>query len=217
MSQGQSRLWDWPVRLTHIGLIICVISAYVSYELDQMEWHMRNGFVLLTLVLFRVLWGLFGSSSARFSQFLTGPSAVIAYLRGGAARRWPGHSPVGGWAVVVLLLALLVQASTGLFSSDDLFTEGPLVHLVSDDLSEAISGFHTEFFFVGLAALLVLHIGAALFYRFVRKQDLITPMVTGSAPLAPEDAQMLRFAPLWRAALLLALSAAVVWFVVTRI
>lgn len=215
MTASQQRLWDLPVRLTHLALILCVAAAWISYELDAMDWHMRNGYAVLTLVLFRILWGLFGSSSARFSHFLAGPSAVLAYLRGEGPARWPGHSPVGGWAVIVLLLALMVQAGTGLFANDDLFTEGPLVHLVSDATSDRLTGLHESFYFYGLLTLIGIHVAAALFYLLRRKQNLIVPMLTGLAPLDGTDASRLSFAPLWRAGLLLALSAGAIWGLVT--
>lgn len=217
MTDRQARLWDLPVRLTHGVFILGVAAAWLTYEFDAMEWHVRNGYLMLTLVLFRLLWGLFGSRSARFASFLTGPGPVLAYLRGNGARRWPGHSPVGGWAVAVLLLALLIQGATGLFARDDLFIEGPLAHLVSEATSDQLTGFHETFFFYGVLVLIGIHVAAVLFYRFVRRQDLITPMINGRAPLAPADAAALDFAPLWRAGLLLAISAGAIWFVATQV
>ena len=197
------KLWDLPVRLSHWLLVIGVVTAFVTAHYDAMDLHQYNGYMLLWVVLFRLLWGITGSTSARFLNFLHGPGAVFAYLRGGnehGGKRWPGHNPIGGWAVVLMLLALLVQAITGLFSgNEDVMFDGPLVHLVSTHTVHKVSGFHGNWFYFAVLTLLVIHIGANLAYRFVKKQDLITPMITGYAPIDEADAERLSFAPLWRA------------------
>ena len=110
-----------------------------------MDWHIRAGETMLTLVLFRILWGFLGSRHARFASFVRGPRAVLAYARSllrPAHAQFAGHNPLGGWMVVLLLGALLAQASAGLFANDDIATEGPLARFISKDLSDAISSFH---------------------------------------------------------------------------
>jgi cytochrome b len=217
MSQTDvaQKLWDWPVRIVHVGLIFCVAVAYATYELDMMDWHVRNGLLLLGLVIFRILWGLFGSTSARFSHFLRGPSAVLAYVRSWRQQpRQAGHNPLGGWAVLALLLVLLAQASTGLFSTDDILTDGPLRHLVETETAQRLTELHEIIYFFILLVFVAVHILANLAYRLFKGQNLITPMLTGTAPLPANAAAGYRFGLWGRAIVCAALSAACVGAIV---
>jgi cytochrome b len=215
-----TRLWDWPVRLCHLLIITCVIAGYVTHELDMIEWHERNGFLLLGVVIFRILWGFFGSSTARFANFLRGPVAVFAYLKTWRTNpRAAGHNPVGGWAVVILLLLLLAQAGTGLFTwSDNVFTadyqayEGPLAHLISHEAAKAITHNHKDLVFNLLLLFVGLHILANFAYWVFKTQNLITPMLTGKAPIEAPDFVS---GSVVRLLLCIGVAAAIVWKIAT--
>lgn len=164
-----------------------------------MVWHQYSGLALCALVLFRIIWGFIGSSTARFGQFLKGPLSVIAYLRSSGSWRGLGHNPVGGWSVIILLFLLGNQIVTGLLAVDvDGIESGPLSYLVSFDQGRASAGIH-EINFNVLLALAGIHIIAIFFYLLVRKRDLTTPMVTGMTNHADiQPPQSLAPAPLWR-------------------
>lgn len=183
------RAWDLPVRVFHWLLVAAIATSYFSVEYAYMEVHETSGIVILSLLLTRLLWGVVGSTTARFADFLAAPGAVVRYVkafRAGRPEHPLGHSPLGGWAVLVLLGACVVQATLGLFSNDDFFFDGPLVRYISDDLSDALTGWHHRFFNV-LVALIVLHVLANIVY--LRKgQNLIRPMVTGSKRADEVDA-----------------------------
>lgn len=181
------RVWDWPVRIVHWAMALLLVALLTTAKIggDAMEWHMRAGESMLALVLFRAVWGFAGSSYARFSSFVRGPRAVIAYAR--SILRPPhelhvGHNPLGGWMVIALLLALLFQTGTGLFTNDDVLTEGPLVRLITKDLSDKITGFHHRNAWI-VIALATAHIGAVLFYLMALKENLIRPMIHGTKTL----------------------------------
>ena len=138
--------------------------------------------------MFRLLWGVFGSSTARFASFVRGPSAVLAYLRG--SWRGIGHSPLGALSVVALLGLVAVQVGLGLFSSDeDGLLLGPLSGLIGEDASEEVTDLHDDMFDV-LLVLIGIHVAAVLFYWVAKKQNLIGPMLTGRAKLDPGTAPM---------------------------
>jgi cytochrome b len=102
---GRVRVWDIPTRVVHWTMVLLFAFSWWSAEEGNLEWHRWSGYALTALVVFRLFWGFFGGSTARFSHFVRGPGAVVGYLRG----RWdgpPGHNPVGGWSVV-LMLALM--------------------------------------------------------------------------------------------------------------
>lgn len=182
-----------------------------------MIYHLWSGYAVLTLLLFRLLWGCWGSTHARFNDFVRGPRAAIGYGRAllrGETSLYPGHNPLGGWMVILLLLALSLQAGTGLFANDDIFTEGPLYPWVSKAGSDFLTRLHKLNFDV-LLILIGLHVLAALFYLFGKHENLILPMLTGQKWLGPAFQQpQSHFASLWLAAALLGLSAAGVYLLV---
>lgn len=213
MSEAARKLtvWDLPTRLFHWALVALVAVLGVSGELGLLGPHMLVGPAVLVLVLFRVVWGFAGSRTSRFSDFVKGPAAIRAYLA--AARRGEthpvGHNPLGALSVLALLVLVAAQAATGLFTSDDIMVEGPLTHLVSSAMVKTLSGLHRLGFKL-LLALVALHVAAALFYTFVKKDNLIRPMVVGSKPV-PEGVDGIVPVGVLRAVIALAICAALVW------
>lgn len=178
MSSRSIRVWDLPVRLTHWALVLCVVGLYATGEYGwlTMQWHFWFGYGALSLVLFRILWGLVGSEHARFGDFVRGPRAILAYLQGGAPTL--GHNPLGALAVLAMLALLLAQAVSGLFSNDEIEWFGPL----SERISVAASADWTDWHHLGqqlLLVLIVVHLLAIAGYKLVRRVDLVTPMLSG--------------------------------------
>lgn len=180
-SSTAVRVWDLPTRLFHWSLVILIGFSWWSAEERLMDWHRLSGITVLALVVFRLLWGFIGGSTARFGQFVRSPGRVLAYLRpGGQALRTAGHNPLGGYSVVLMLLLLAAQVTTGLFAVDvDGIESGPLSFLVSFDQGRAASEVH-EISFTLLQVVAGIHIFAVLFYLVVKKLNLVRPMVTGS-------------------------------------
>jgi cytochrome b len=173
------RVWDLPLRLFHWLLVACLIGSFVSIKAGWMDWHFRFGYGALTLIVFRLLWGFVGPRYARFSSFLFKPSALLAQLRGRPdAPRTLGHSPTGSLSVFALLAVIAIQASAGLFASDDIASEGPLARLVSNAFVEQATWLHHTNELV-ILALVALHLLAILFYRFFKRQSLVRPMLIG--------------------------------------
>jgi cytochrome b len=209
------RVWDLPTRLFHWSLAALVVFSFTTAKLggNWIDWHMRSGYAVLALLLFRLLWGFAGARYALFANFVRGPLAVFAHLRGRYGP-YAGHNPLGALSVLALLAALLLQAATGLFANDDIASEGPLAKLVSNATSNRLSGIHRTNEWV-LVALVALHLAAIAFYALVRRDNLVRPMIVGDRPglaLPPAaDDAAIRL----RAALLAALAAALVAYVVT--
>lgn len=177
------RVWDVPVRVFHWVLVALILTSWVTSEIggNAMTYHMWSGYAILTLVVSRIVWGFIGSEHARFRAILYGPRAMIGYasgLFGSGSRYYLGHNPIGGISVILMLASVLLQASTGLFANDDIATEGPLAHLVSGETSSLLTTIHRWNFWV-LTALIALHVAAALFYLFVKRENLIGAMFTG--------------------------------------
>ena len=211
------RVWDLPTRLFHWALATAVAVAILSAELDVLAVHMLAGETVLVLVLFRLAWGMVGSQTARFAEFVKGPGAIRDYLKrsraGGEAAFTPGHNPLGALMVVALLLVLLAQAGSGLFTSDDILVDGPLVPLASGATVALLGSLH-RLLANGIFVLVGLHMAAVLFHLLVKKDDLIRPMVTGRKVLPGRLAVTEpRRAPAGLALAILAASAGLVFLV----
>lgn len=171
-------LWDLPTRLAHWLLVALVAAAIVSVKIggNAMEWHGRIGLAIFGVVVFRIVWGVVGSTYARFTQFLPSPGAIRAYLRG--HWRGVGHNPLGALSTVALLSLMASQALAGAFANDDIAFYGPLYQAVSSELSGWITGLHrqAEWIVYGLVGL---HVGAVMWHTHVKKDNLIRPMITG--------------------------------------
>lgn len=219
-TKKKIRVWDLPTRLFHWSLVLLFIISWVSAEIGgtAMQYHFWSGYTVLTLVLFRILWGLFGSETARFAHFIRGPGVAWRYLRSFFSPVYAatlGHNALGAWSVIFMLLLLLTQAGTGLFSNDDIASEGPLYHLVNKDLSDTLSKIHQLSFNI-LLGLVGIHIVAILIYRLVHRENLLKPMVTGDKEVAP-DTPAPRLVNPARALIFLAIAAVIVWVIVNKL
>ncbi|QJU60706.1 Ni/Fe-hydrogenase 1 b-type cytochrome subunit [Sphingomonas sp. AP4-R1] len=205
------RLWDWPVRICHWSFVILLPVQWWTMKKGMIDWHMRLGLVMLALVLFRIVWGFIGPETARFSRFVKGPGPILAYLRG-KAEPVVGHNPVGALSVIALLGLLAAQVGVGLFTQDvDGFASGPLAIWISYDAADKARHWHGLIFNL-LLAFVALHLLAILFYTFVKRDNLVRPMVTGYRRFA-EAVTPPRFAPLWRLALAIVVAAGIAWWV----
>lgn len=176
------RVWDAPTRLFHWGLALCFVGLVVTGQIggSAMVWHFRFGYSVLTLLLFRLAWGLFGGHWSRFSTFVVGPKKIWRYLRGQAAQHdTVGHNPLGGLSVLAMFAVLILQIASGLMSDDEIAATGPLVQFVSADWVSAATYYHKEIGKFILLVLVALHLGAIAFYYFHKRENLVKPMITG--------------------------------------
>ncbi|MGD8366543.1 MAG: cytochrome b/b6 domain-containing protein [Desulfobacterales bacterium] len=210
------RVWDLPTRLFHWLLVLLVAVSFVTGEIGGawMQYHVWSGCAIFGLLAFRIMWGFWGGRYARFSAFVRGPKAVLRYARAfwqKGSERHLGHNPLGGWSVLAMLAALLVQAATGLFSNDDIFTEGPLYPWVSKATSDWLTTIHRLNQEI-LLVLVAVHVAAVLFYLIFKRDNLIGPMFTGCIRWQePAESSGNR---LGLAALVAGISAALVYFLV---
>jgi cytochrome b len=211
LSEARVRIWDLPTRLFHWAVVLLVPALWWTHQIDRLDLHILLGEVMLGLVLFRLIWGVIGSSTARFANFLRGPGRVFAYLRGKAPAGF-GHHPIGGWSVAAMLVLLAVQVGLGLFVSDeDGLNTGPLSHFVSYESARTLADRHETMFYV-LLAFIVGHVAAIAYYWAVRRDNLVAPMLTGRRETSADGAALVG-APLWRFVAALALAAGLTWII----
>ncbi len=201
-------VWDVSTRLFHWLTAALVLAAYVTWRLDWMDWHARIGDAVLTLITFRLLWGFFGSDTARFANFIASPRAALRHLAH-AFRCEPdrqlGHNPAGGLMVLLLIALLFGETLSGLYVNNDVADAGPLTELVPARIANAITAAHWVIWDALLVAI-ALHLLAILVYAAAKGQNLVTPMITGKKKL-PAGTPQPRTTSVIRAALLLGISA----------
>lgn len=216
LSDGRARrqpVWDLPIRLFHWLLALLIGFSWWSVHNNHTDWHIWSGCAILTLLIFRLLWGLVGSSTARFANFVRGPRGIARYWRGG----WSGigHNPLGALSVLALLAAVAVQVGLGLISEDeDGIYFGPLAQLVSTDTSDKARDLHESWFNV-ILALIALHLVAILYYR-LRGRKLTLPMITGRAPIEPGTEPM-RPGKWWAALICLAVGIGITRWIIAGV
>ena len=204
-------LWDLPTRFFHWGLALLMLAAIGTGLAGgaYINAHGKLGILILGLVAFRLAWGVLGSTYARFSTFIKGPSSIASYLKG----QWQGvgHNPLGALSVLGLLGLITLQAVSGLFTNDDIAFTGPLYNLVSVATSKTLTTLHRLNVWA-LGGLITLHIAAILFYRIAKKEDLVTPMLTGKKALPTNHPAISAQGGGWIALILaLAFAAASIW------
>jgi cytochrome b len=215
------RVWDLPTRVFHWSLVACVVGSVISGNLGggAMTWHFRFGYCVVTLLMFRVIWGFSGGHWSRFSSFAYGPSQIMGYLRaGGGSGHAVGHNPLGSLSVFAMLGILLLQVTSGLMSDDEIAASGPLARWISGNWVSLATWYHKDVGKILLIMLIITHLMAIVFYGWRKNQNLIRPMIIGDKLLEAEappssDTTGDRI----RAAVLLMVCAGLVWGVLTKL
>ena len=195
-SLQRIRIWDLPTRIFHILLALSVAGLVITGEVggNAMQLHFLLGYGVLTLVLFRLVWGWVGGHWSRFVQFVPTPSMLLSYVQSMRKKQTlntVGHNPLGALSVLAMLVVLLFQVLSGLTSDDEISNAGPWTSLVPSDWVAIATEYHSEIGKVLLIVLVVLHVGTVLYYKRIKQDDLITPMLTGDKmlPLGTHDSR----------------------------
>ncbi|MDO6445225.1 cytochrome b/b6 domain-containing protein [Colwellia sp. 1_MG-2023] len=189
----QQLIWDLPVRIFHWCFVGVLLALWYTSDQDNglIEVHIKLGYTALGLTIFRILWGFVGTTHAKFINFIPRPKQIKSYiqqLRIGKVKNYIGHNPLGSLMVIFILFAVLVQATSGLFISDDIFSAGPYNSVLTSELEKILKTVHSNGFNI-IATLSAIHILAVLYYLIVKKQNLIKPMFTGKKSLNNDDAK----------------------------
>lgn len=174
------KVWDLPIRLFHWLLVLAIVFQFVTGDLldDAMQWHFYGGYTIIGLIIFRLIWGMLGTYYARFNQFIVSPVSAFKYLTSSRNVDYLGHNPAGAYSIIFLLSLILSQAVSGLFISDEIFTDGPYYGLLSGFWQEIADFLHHNLMNIIFVAI-ALHIGAIIFYKIRHKQALTSAMFTG--------------------------------------
>ncbi|MGV0959143.1 MAG: cytochrome b/b6 domain-containing protein [Limnohabitans sp.] len=212
------RIWDLPTRLFHWLLALCFVGLVITGNVggQAMLWHLRLGYVVFSLLLFRLAWGLIGGHWSRWSSLPLGLTKLRRYLQGQSqASDLAGHNPLGSWSVLALLFFLSLQVGTGLFSDDEIANMGPLSSLVSGTWVSTATHWHKHWGKLILILLVLLHLLAIAWYSWRKRQALVSAMWHGDKVLTePVPASTDHYRTRWLAlALIVLASGLVAWLV----
>lgn len=210
MQENRIYVWDLPTRIFHWLLLVLVILAVATAMIggNLMVWHGFIGQLILGLVVFRVAWGVVGSTYARLQDLVPSIADIVRYRRG--EWRGVGHNPLGSLVSIALLALLFVQASLGLFANDDIVFRGPFNPLISQEAGEAITALHRQNVLL-ILGLVLIHVAAILYLAFVRKENLVHPMITGWKRVTDPNAKSATGGGLYAATLAMIFAAIVMW------
>jgi cytochrome b len=215
MHTLSTRIWDLPTRIFHWLLAACVMALVVTAKIggNAMEWHLRLGHAVMALLVFRLIWGFIGGYWSRFTAFIPSPQRLVRHFNEApSVNGQVGHNPLGALSVVAMLLALLLQGVTGLFSNDEIAFSGSLTRFAGGDAVNAATTWHTGWGQWLSLALIGLHLCAITYYAVVKHQRLVAAMLHGdqAAPQgtrASQDDGSHR----WRAMAVIAVCSAGAW------
>lgn len=162
------KVWDIGVRVFHWLLVLCFAVAWISAD-EWQDVHEIAGYTVAALVVFRLLWGLFGSRYARFRQFVRHPKQVLSYvsdIRRGREARYIGHNPAGGMMVLALLLGLAAMTLSGWLYTDLLWGEEWV-----EEVHELLANL--------LLMLVGLHVAGVVLASLRHRESLVKSMITG--------------------------------------
>ena len=184
----RTRIWDLPTRIFHILLILSITGLFITGEIgdEALRFHFWFGYAVLSLVFFRLAWGLVGGHWSRFVHFVPTPSKLLTYVRSLRTKQpqlYVGHNPLGALSVLAMLVVLLLQVFSGFMSDDEISITGPWVAFTPSRWVELATEYHTEVGKVLLIVLVCLHIGTVFYYKRVKHDDLISPMLHGDKEL----------------------------------
>lgn len=177
-SSHKVLIWDFPVRLIHWLLVICFFGAYFTAEIDKLKIvHFTLGYTLAALVIVRIVWGFFGTTHAKFRNFVRHPMAAIHYLRSAIQHEHPtdiGHNPAGALAILALLFLGLLVSFTGWSTLHQIYGEW------AEEAHEVLANV--------MLTIVVIHIVAVVGASFLHKENLVKAMITGKKSAQDKDA-----------------------------
>jgi cytochrome b len=215
------RVWDLPTRVFHWSLALLILALVITGNVggNAMAWHFRCGYAVLSLLLFRLLWGFVGGHWSRWQQLSCTPMALRQYFSArNGQQRYLGHNPMGSLSVIALMSLLLLQVATGLFSDDEIANAGPLTVWASESMVSMTTHWHKGLG-KGLVLLLIaIHVGAILWYFIKKKENLSRAMLWGDkSSESPATSSLDRPLDWLKALLCLALAAALVFVLINAV
>jgi cytochrome b len=182
-ESSQIRVWDPLVRFFHWSLVTAFFIAYFTED-DLLTVHSWAGYLILSLLAVRLVWGFIGTRYARFSDFVYSPKNIIQFLKDTLhlrAKRYLGHNPAGGAMIILLIFSLLMTTTSGVLLLGAEEQAGPVANWFSQSSGlwgDVLEGLH-EFFANFTLLLVFVHVVGVLVESLIHRENLVSAMLTG--------------------------------------
>jgi cytochrome b len=179
------RVWDLPTRFFHWSLALLLVCLVITGNVggNAMVWHFRCGYAVLSLLMFRIMWGFVGGHWSRWRQLSCSPSELRAYISAmPSPRHYLGHNPLGSLSVLAIMGLLSLQVGTGLFSDDEIANAGPLTVWASSSTIALATQWHKGYGKAFVLLLVAIHLVAITWHFFKLKENLPLAMLQGDKP-----------------------------------
>ena len=171
-------IWDLNTRIFHLMLILTITISIISGKFSYFYVHEISGVTLFFLILFRIYWGFFGGYYSKFKNFNLNKDSLLNYFKSKNKIVF-GHNPLGSLSIFSIFIIILLTSVSGMFSSDDIFYDGPFVKF-SPQLVGIFTKIHNILHYF-LYILLILHLCAVSYYQFYLKEKIINQMIDGKS------------------------------------
>jgi cytochrome b len=189
-ANGWVKVWDLPTRLFH-WILVLLVAVGVFTGFVTPEWwmgvHVWAGYGLVALMVFRLVWGIFGSEYSRVVSFIYPPRDTFEHLRGLLLLRPPhyvGHNPTGALMVFALTGVLIALVATGLLVLGGEEKQGPLASVIGYSVGFAAKRVHL-WLVVLLLAMVTCHIVGVVTESLLTHDNLVRSIITGWKKLPP--------------------------------
>ena len=171
-------IWDLNIRIFHLLLILTISISIISGKFSYFYIHEISGVTLFLLILFRIYWGFFGGYYSKFKNFNLSKNSILNYFKN-KNKKYFGHNPLGSLSIFSIFIIILLTSVSGMFSSDDIFYDGPFAKL-APQLIGIFTNIHNILHYF-LYIFLILHLCAVSYYQFSLKEKIITQMIDGKS------------------------------------
>jgi Ni/Fe-hydrogenase 1 B-type cytochrome subunit len=192
------KVYDPLLRTLHWGIVGSVVALIATSQLAELfedgpvedalwQWHILAGYVLVSVLAARVLWGLVGPEAARWRD-LWHPGDWRGMLRLAWPAKRVGHDAAASLGYLLVYGLLAMMAATGLGLAGVEFGAGPLGATLNGarGIGKLLEEPH-EAGFALILGFIVLHLGALVFHQW-RGERVAQSMVTGRQYLEAEGA-----------------------------
>jgi cytochrome b len=174
------KVWDSAVRFFHWAMVLLIGGLWYSGSEGYIALHQLFAYSLASLLIARIGWGIWGSETARFSQFAATPGAAVKYFR--HTKPVVGHNPASSYMIFTLLGLLVLQIISGLATFDNSYmSDGPLVAVLPASWVDLASAVHKRNIDI-ILVLVTVHVFFALWHSW-RHDNVIKTMVTGNSSI----------------------------------
>ena len=186
-----SKVWDLSTRLFHWLLVAAVfISGTTGFfgQASGLDWHVWSGYAIGALVIWRLIWGMFGSEYARTDRLFAALRNLRAHIDGLlrlSPTHYAGHNPAGSLMIIGLIAVLLSIVVSGIVVLGGTEKQGVLAGVTSYTLGHLAKGVHQVLAYL-LVVMIAGHLGGVIAEIVLLKVPLVRGMITGWLPAGGE-------------------------------